>query len=177
MTTPSGVCKYTTSCDSGYRYKSGKNTRSPECIPNCRSGYTLTSTGKCRKEYDATGTPTAYSGGCTWKGDSGHYSSSGNCQPAGTVSAANLGDCDASNSGATKNGYSCGAGMYAHLCGGSYQCAQYTNCTAANANTSVSEYKIYTCTCSGTPTSYSYSCPNGGTVSGTKCVIEYDPEA
>ena len=177
LTTPSGVCKYTTSCDSGYRYKSGKNTRSPECIPNCRSGYTLTSTGKCRKEYDATGTPTAYSGGCTWKGDSGHYSSSGNCQPAGTVSAANLGDCDASNSGATKNGYSCGAGMYAHLCGGSYQCAQYTNCTAANANTSVSEYKIYTCTCSGTPTSYSYSCPNGGTVSGTKCVIEYDPEA
>ena len=168
--------KWKANCPEGYTEQSDgtcKKTYTATTVYTCNSGDSRNGT-TCSHTYNATATATGYSGGCKWVGDSGHYSTKGNCQPRGTISASQLGDCGASNVGETKNAYSCGSGKVAYMCGSVYRCSSYgTSCKADNRNTRASEYKIYTCTCSGSAT-YSYSCDSGDSRSGTTCTHTYN---
>ena len=156
------------SCDSGWTV-SGSNctrrlTQNASVSYSCPSGGSLSGT-TCytSSSYTATATFTGYSGGCSWSADDGHYNSNGN-YPSGLVSS--LGDCSASNEGAQKKKKSCTNKAY--MCGSVYRCSKYNPCNKTPKNTRVAEWKVYTCTCSGYA-QYSYSCPYGGSLSGTTC--------
>ena len=43
-----GVCKYTTSCDTGYHHSSGASTRNPVCTAN---KYTIVYDGNCNDQW------------------------------------------------------------------------------------------------------------------------------
>ena len=151
---------------------------------NCPTGYTLQSNGKCTKTYAAsvyytcpsggtlsgstctkTSTEAAtltYSGGCSWSKDGGHFSPSDN--QSGCIHEADLPACSASNKGATQKVYDCGVGKVSckSSTSSSYSCS-----TSCSSDLKRYTYKLYTCNCSGT--TY-YSCPSGGTVSGSNCI-------
>ena len=161
--------KWRANCKDGWTYIADTNkcrkTYTATSYYTCPSGGTLSgSTCTISGSYAATATSNGYSGGCDWDADGGNYRTN-QTYPSGLVSS--LGDCDASNNGAQKKKKSCT--NLAYLCGSTYRCKSYgSSCKKSNADTRVSEWKVYTCTCSGSIT-YSYSCPSGGTLSGTTC--------
>jgi len=151
---------------------------------NCPSGYTFQSNGSCVKTYTATtsyscpsggtlsGTTctksssynasSSYSGGCDWERDSGHMSPSKSNSDA--IKKAELPSCNASSEGDEYKVHDCGEGKQGCKTGTSnYNCRSSVTCTKENYRYT---WKVYTCECSGTLT---YSCPSGGTLSGTKC--------
>ena len=156
---------WTPACPAGYTVGTNNCYKTYTAYTNysCPTGYTRSGTTCSKNEYTATATFTGYSGGCSWSADDGHYNSNGN-YPSGLVSS--LGDCSASNEGAQKKKKSCTNKAY--MCGSVYRCSKYNPCNKTPKNTRVAEWKVYTCTCSGYA-QYSYSCPYGGSLSGTTC--------
>ena len=175
-------------CESGYTYK----TSDKKCH------YTYNATKSCPKNYTDTGSNckktntydayvTGYSGGCDWDADGGHMSTSNNQQ--GCIYKSALPECNADTNGDKYKVHDCGEGKHGKIkaSGKGYDCS--------NNNGDRYTYKEYTCICSGSAVygcdagdtkknnkcthtvtkAYTYKCPDGGTLSGTKCEIVKNP--
>ena len=170
LTTPSGVCTYTTSCNTGYKHKSGQNTRSPVCVPKCKTGEDTLSNGQCRKYTTGSYVCTA--------GDwdlSDSFTSTGSCSPSSKPDNPSDGStytvcvdpaykqycAGESSSAVSGRWYSASSGGY---------CSKYCGTKACYNVTGVG-IKKYTYSC----TDSEFVCPSGYTKSGTTCYADYTP--
>ena len=139
------VTQTTTSASLSYECKSGDTLSGSTCIGS--STYTATST----KSYT----------NCDWVTDGGHFKSS---KPSGVIYRADRPSCNSSNRGITRKVYNCNPGKACLYKSGSYNCK--SPCGGIKTGYG---YKIHTCECDETTT---YTCPNGGTRSGTICYVD-----
>ena len=137
-----GSCTYSTSCNTGFHYKSGQNTRSPVCEADCKSGWTY-SNGKCVKTYNAT---------LKYKCDSGWTLSNTTCSKTTTKDATSYYTCP---SGSTLSGSKCKKKT-------TYRCCKGEEITLSNGSTDCFEGSTHmgdgaSCTSTG------WSCTRGTT--------------
>ena len=132
----------------------------PSVSYSCPYGGSLSGT-TCSSSSSYSATKTTTYSNCEWDRDGGHFSSTRD-NNSDAVWQRDV-SCSPSNVGETRKMLDCGKGKKSCYNGRTYDCNDESCYSPSKKGWS---YKNATCTCSS---STSYTCPSGGTLSGTTC--------